>query len=103
MSLMTTMLARNTQQMHERIGEHITVFDDPSSMLPGAWDWGTTAGAALLEREITRQSMMIAYLNDFAILMVVTLAALPFVLLMRDTRRSGAAATRSEVPPVVAD
>ena len=102
MSLMTTMLARGTQQMHERLGENITVFSDHGALVSGAWDWSTTAGAAALEREITRQAMMIAYLNDFAILTLATLVALPLVFLMRDSRRT-AAKSGAAAPPIVAD
>jgi len=61
-----------------------------------------TAGAAALEREITRQAMMIAYLNDFAILTLATLVALPLVFLMRDSRRT-AAKSGAAAPPIVAD
>jgi DHA2 family multidrug resistance protein len=103
MSLMTTLLARNTQQMHERLREHVSVFDDPSTMLPQAWDWSSAPGAALLDHEITRQAMLIAYLNDFAILMWVTLAALPFVLLMRAAKRPPPGAERGASIPIVAD
>ena len=44
---------------------------------------------------------MIAYLNDFAILTVATLVALPLVFLMRDSRRT--AKSGGSAPPIVAD
>ena len=37
----------------------------------------------MLDGEVTRQAMMIAYINDFYAMMWVTLAAIPLVLLMR--------------------
>ena len=103
MSLMATLLARNTQQMHERLREHVTVFEDPSTMLPQAWDWSSLPGAMLLDHEITRQAMLIAYLNDFAILMWAILAALPFVLLMREAKRPAGSAERATTTPIMTD
>jgi DHA2 family multidrug resistance protein len=50
-----------------------------------------------LNSEVTRQGVLIGYLSDFGIMMAVTLAAIPLLLLIRSPGRatSGAAA---EVP-----
>jgi DHA2 family multidrug resistance protein len=53
-------------------------------------------GLALLDAEINRQALMIAFIDDFHIMMMVTLAALPLVLLLRKARSAGG-------PPVMAD
>ena len=51
-------------------------------MLGGLLDWTTTGGAAALNAEVTRQSLMIAYLNDFRLMMYLTLFAVPLRLLL---------------------
>ena len=44
-------------------------------------------GIAALNREITRQAQMIAYLDDFHLMMIVVVIALPFLLLLRRPKR----------------
>jgi DHA2 family multidrug resistance protein len=41
------------------------------------------AALAFLNAEVTRQAVFIAYLDDFKMMMIVTLAVLPLLLLMR--------------------
>ena len=45
------------------------------------------AGLAVIDAEVNRQAAMIAYLNDFYLMMWLSLAAVPLVLLMRSTPR----------------
>ena len=45
------------------------------------------AGLTALDAEINRQAAMIAYLNDFHLMMWLSLAAVPMVLLMRKSPR----------------
>jgi DHA2 family multidrug resistance protein len=51
------------------------------------WDWSTSAGVAALNGEVTRQALMIAYLNDFRLMMYMTLFAVPLLLLLRSPPR----------------
>jgi DHA2 family multidrug resistance protein len=44
---------------------------------------------ALLNAEITRQALFIAYLDDFKLMMIVTLAVLPLLLLMKRGKKVG--------------
>ena len=46
--------------------------------------------AALVDREVNRQALMIAYLDDFHAMMLLTLAALPLVLLLRKPKQGAA-------------
>ena len=50
----------------------------------------TRAAAAMLDAEINRQALMIAYLDDFHLMMLITLAAAPLVLLLKKAKRGGA-------------
>ena len=45
------------------------------------------SGIAALNHEVTRQAAMIAYNDDFALMLIVILASLPLLLLIRGPRR----------------
>jgi MFS transporter, DHA2 family, multidrug resistance protein len=93
-SVVQTLLTQNTQINHATLAEHITRFN-PLMQFPQIvkyWDINTTAGLAALNAEITRQAAMIAYIDDFKLMMIVTLAAIPLLLLVRKPARQPAAA-----------
>jgi DHA2 family multidrug resistance protein len=95
-SLVIFLLARNTQAMHAELAEHVNPFN-PAIRIPSVaamWDVGTEVGRAALNAEVTRQAMTIAYSNDYKLMMIVALAAMPLVLLLRPaaTPSGGAAA-----------
>lgn len=84
-SVMMTLLAQSTQVSHADIASVLTPFRDTlqAPWLPQIWDWHTTAGAVALDREVTRQAQTIGYLNDFTVMMWITLLAAPLLLLLR--------------------
>lgn len=82
-SVVMTLLARMTQVNHAELAARVASHGAEASMLPALWNPATTAGAALLNNEITRQAAVIAYLDDFHLLMLLTLAALPLVWFLR--------------------
>lgn len=84
-SVVVTMLARNTQVNHAVLSESLQPFNSvlTEGTLPQVWDWTTAAGAWALNGELTRQASMIAYLNDFKILMWVTVASLPLIFILK--------------------
>ena len=47
------------------------------------------AALAFLNAEVTRQAVFIAYLDDFKLMMIVTLAVLPLLLLMQRGQKTG--------------
>ena len=51
----------------------------------------TETGRALLEELMTRQAAIIAYSNDFKLMMIMTLLAFPLILLVRVQRAAAAA------------
>jgi DHA2 family multidrug resistance protein len=55
-----------------------------------------TVSMAALNGEITRQASAIAFLNDFWMMMIMTVAAIPLLLLLRPVRQAAA-------PAIVAD
>jgi MFS transporter, DHA2 family, multidrug resistance protein len=47
---------------------------------------------AALNAEVTRQAAMVAYVDDFKLLMLIALASIPLLLLLREARRQPQAA-----------
>jgi MFS transporter, DHA2 family, multidrug resistance protein len=89
-SVVIFLLSHNTQVMHAALVEHVTPFTDLLRG-PGAsalWNLAEPAGRAALNAEITRQATAIAYLNDFKLMMLVALLAMPMVLLLKPARRN---------------
>ncbi|HET9717123.1 MAG TPA: DHA2 family efflux MFS transporter permease subunit [Pseudolabrys sp.] len=89
-SMVIANLTSKTTEMHARLTEHITPFNDALQMP----DVGTILnvhsdiGRALLDLIVTQQATMIAYLNDFKLLMILTLAVIPLVLIIGNSRPS---------------
>ena len=80
-SLVVTVLGREAQIAHAELGGVLTPFRDAlrAPWLPHAWDWTTSAGVAALNAEVSRQALMIAYVNDFRFMMMFTLLAAPLL------------------------
>jgi DHA2 family multidrug resistance protein len=80
-SVVETLLTRNTQVMHSRLAEQITPYSNVlHSNGPTA---PTMHGLAMLNQMVTEQAAMIAYDNDFKFMLVLTLCAIPLVMLLR--------------------
>jgi MFS transporter, DHA2 family, multidrug resistance protein len=77
-SVMQALLTRNTQIAHSSLAAHVSAFNPDVQALPGQ--------LASLNALVTRQASMIAYLDDFKALLVLTLLLIPLVLLLRPAR-----------------
>jgi DHA2 family multidrug resistance protein len=83
-SVMVFLLTRNTERAHALLGAHLTPFDAANpALLATPVDIHSTAGLMQLNRLVTDQSAMIAYIGDFRLMMVLTLLTLPFLFLFR--------------------
>jgi DHA2 family multidrug resistance protein len=82
------LMVRNTQVVHASLAQHITPLTLANHSL-GVYA-GTQAIAAL-NRAVTAQASMIAYLDDFQLMLVLTVLALPLLLLVRPPRAAAAA------------
>jgi len=84
-SMVVTLLARNTQVNHASLAETMHSFRPvlAPENLPKIWDWTTTAGVVALNGEATRQALTIAYLNDFRLIMWITIVSIPLLLILR--------------------
>ena len=56
--------------------------------LPPLMDPSTPAGLALINNEVTRQATLVAYLDDFHVMMLLTLCLIPLLLVMRSSQIS---------------
>ncbi len=83
-------MAQNQQINHAALAERATPYSTSFQvpLLPDAWSLDTTEGLARLNDEIDRQAQTIAYLEDFRLIMVVALIAIPCLLLLRRPPRS---------------
>ncbi len=95
-SIVENVLARSIQANHASLVEHVTQFSSGSEGLGGTiWNIHSLVGLTALDAEINRQATMIAYINDFKLMMLLTVLTMPFVLLLRraDPRRPVPGAT----------
>ena len=86
-ALVQTLLVRNTASMHASLTEKITIANP--ALLDNV---ATPDAAALLNNELNRQASMISYVDDFWLMMILTLCVIPLLLLIRPAARSAPAA-----------
>jgi len=84
-SVASFLLAQNTQIVHAALAAQITPFN---RMLQSGgaylyWNTATSAGLGALNDEITRQASIIAYMDDFKLMLLVSLPAVLLLFLMR--------------------
>jgi DHA2 family multidrug resistance protein len=88
-SVMQTMLVRNTVAVHSSLTERVT-YANPAWHNPAVasmYDLHTAAGAASLDGAITQQAGMVAYIDVFWLMFFMSVAAAPLLLLIRPSRR----------------
>lgn len=87
----TALAARSIQVSHADLAGHVTA--SASSMIDvSATERFQSAGETalrMIDAEVNRQAAMIGYVNDFWLMMWVTLAAVPLALLLRRPAASG--------------
>ena len=84
-SVVLFLLVRNTQTMHASLSALVrTPSTDPTSVAIAARvDPTANHSLAAIDAAINHQAAFIAYLDDFKLMMIATLATLPFILLLR--------------------
>jgi MFS transporter, DHA2 family, multidrug resistance protein len=97
-SVLEALLAENTQTVHSRLVEGLRP-DNPLAQPPFLalpYSLSTPSGMAALNAEVTRQAAMVAYIDDYALMMGVVVLSLPLLLLLRRPRPKPAAAPAAE-------
>jgi DHA2 family multidrug resistance protein len=74
--------------MHARLVEDVTPFNDALQFpdVASILNTGTDTGRALLDMIVTQQAAVIAYANDFKLLMVLCLVSMPLVVVIGKSR-----------------
>jgi len=84
-SVVSALLTQNVQVNHANIATYVTpfnqAFSDPA--IAQAMNPYTAAGRAALDNLVTLQATIISYVDDFKLMMILSLAAIPLVLLLR--------------------
>ena len=89
-SLAQTVLSRNTISTHAALVERIT-YDNPgwhNPAIASAYDLSRPGGAAALDAMIDQQATMIAYTNDFRLMLFLSIGVLPLLLLIKPPPRT---------------
>jgi DHA2 family multidrug resistance protein len=88
-SIIQSLLTENTQIMHASIAQHVTIYNKlaPAPIFQHGFDLTSRAGLAALNLEITNQAAMIAYIDDYKLMMIIALLAMPLILILRKAQR----------------
>ena len=89
-SVAMSVLAHNTQAMHEMIGASVTPFNRALQATGPMHHWldpATRHGAAMLDRIINEQAQIVAYADNYVLLIMATVPAWLLLLMMRLPRK----------------
>src|ERR1700730_5316682 len=90
-SVVNALVTRNTQVNHATIAQHVTAVNRAFES-PVVTQFGnplTAAGRAALDAMITRQAQIIAYIDDYKMLMIATLVVIPLLIVFKRAPVSG--------------
>jgi MFS transporter, DHA2 family, multidrug resistance protein len=94
-SVVNALITRNTQVNHAEIAQHVTAvnrgFENPA--IAHFWNPVTAAGRTALDQVLTQQAQIIAYVDDYKLLLMATLAAIPLLVVFRRSAADGAGQT----------
>lgn len=86
--ILLAQLTANTRIVHARLVEYLrpdNLLAQPP-LLASQFSLSDASGVAALNQEVTRQASMVAFVDDFKLMMLVSLASIPLVLLLRPPR-----------------
>ncbi len=98
-SIVTVMLTQNVQINHAELGAGITPFNPTMQWLTGMMGGNQPMAATVVDGLVNQQALMISYVDDFKLMMLVTLLAIPLALLLKKPK---AAPSRSGGQPAMA-
>ena len=86
-SVMQALWTSNTAVAHANLAEHIGPASPVvAAALPSIVGSAGANGLEALNAELTRQASMVAYLDDFKLMLLITLACMPLLLLMKTSK-----------------
>jgi len=84
-AIVEALLVENTQIVHSRLVEQLRP-DNPLARVPhmaAPFSLTDPSGLGALNMEATRQAAMVAYIDDFKLMMIIIIITLPLLLLLR--------------------
>lgn len=98
-SIVQALLTRNMQIIHSELGEHLIPYNAVanSAYTANHINIASQSGLVKLNYLLTNQSIMVAYIDDYKLMMVMTLAVLPLICLLQPPKKI----TVSEEPMVM--
>jgi MFS transporter, DHA2 family, multidrug resistance protein len=94
-SVTSFMLAHNIQVLHAEIGSSVTPFNralQGGGAVSRAWNPLNAHGAAVMDQVVNQQAQIVAYIDDYWMMIFTTLPSLLLLLLLRRPRAPAAAA-----------
>jgi MFS transporter, DHA2 family, multidrug resistance protein len=89
-SMVQTILERNSVAVHASLVERVTyaspAWNNPA--VASAYDLNRPGGVAALDAVVSQQASMIAYVNDFRLMLYLTVAVIPLLLFIKAPRRT---------------
>jgi MFS transporter, DHA2 family, multidrug resistance protein len=87
-SVVIAQLTNSMTVMHARIAESVTPFNNAMQApdIAATMNMATDRGRALMDMIVTQQAVIIAYANDYKLMLVLALAVMPLVLLIGSSR-----------------
>jgi len=82
-SIMQALFSTNTSVVHSRLVEGLRPDNPATRLLPTPYSLSNPAGIAALNAEATRQSAMVAYIDDFKLMLFVAVLLGPLLFLMK--------------------
>ncbi len=82
-SIVTVLLTRNIQINHAELSAGLTPFNPNLLAASPLAAQGNPQALSQLDQLVNQQSLMISYIDDFKLMMIVTLCAIPLALLLR--------------------
>ena len=85
-SVTSSMLAHNTQVLHESIGAAVTPFNralQGGGMISRTWNPAHAHGAVMMDQMVNQQAQITAYIDDYWMMIFTTLSSLALLLLLR--------------------
>jgi DHA2 family multidrug resistance protein len=87
-SIVIAQLTSGTTRVHAMLAEHVNPFNDALQMpnVASAINLNTDMGRAMMDQIVSAQAQIIAFSQDFELVALVTICAIPLALMLKSTK-----------------
>jgi DHA2 family multidrug resistance protein len=96
-SIVQALLTRGAERAHAELAIDINAANQALQALPPGMSPSSPSGLELLNAEVTRQAAMMSYVDDFRVMMWLTILTVPLLLLIRKPQREAPAGAAAEM------